>query len=31
MDDCKKVINRDDIFAKNEATMTKFDGGHGDK
>lgn len=23
----KKVINRDDISAKNEATMTKFDGG----
>jgi len=27
----KKVINRDDISAKNEATMTKFDGGQGDK
>ena len=27
----KKVINRDDISAKNEATMTKFDGGQSDK
>ena len=27
----QKVINRDDISAKNEATMTKFDGGQGDK
>jgi len=27
----KKVINRDDISAKNEATMTKFEAGQGDK